>query len=310
MVVGSVQAVVGAAIVLVAAALHTSIWPMLVGLFLVVSCLIAIVQNAMALALDPYPDIAGSASAVVGVLQFAIGAATLAARRRRRQRHGAADGDHDRGPVLVRARAVAHAAPLARAVRRPRPAAGVSDPAAFGVLEAASALRARRAVGRRVAGRLPGGDRRPQRRPADLRRRARRGQRLGAPVPRAGRRAGARGRRATRPRRRRDAAAVRRPARAQGPLRRRRAPAHRVEPRARGQRRRRRRDRVGAARRRGHGARRPHPHARVRRGWDDRPGRQPARARSQRRRLQRRLGRRAGRRDGPRRRWAPTRPAR
>ena len=65
--------------------------------------------------------------------------------------------------------------------------------------------------------------------------------------------------------RRRGAAAVRHPDRPEGPLRGRGPAADGVEPRARRQRAPRGQHRLGAAARCGHGARRPHPHARVRR---------------------------------------------
>jgi DHA1 family bicyclomycin/chloramphenicol resistance-like MFS transporter len=74
MVAACCQAWLGAAIVLVSWLAHAGIWPLLVGLFLTVSCITALLQNSMTLAMEPYPDIAGSASAIVGVTRFGIGA--------------------------------------------------------------------------------------------------------------------------------------------------------------------------------------------------------------------------------------------
>ena len=44
-------------------------------LFVAVSSIGLVMPNASALALTPYPDVAGSASALLGVLQFVLGAA-------------------------------------------------------------------------------------------------------------------------------------------------------------------------------------------------------------------------------------------
>jgi DHA1 family bicyclomycin/chloramphenicol resistance-like MFS transporter len=46
-----------------------------VPLFFVVASIGVVMPNATALALADHPDVAGSASALVGVLQFAVGAA-------------------------------------------------------------------------------------------------------------------------------------------------------------------------------------------------------------------------------------------
>ena len=89
-------------------------------------------------------------------------------------------------------------------------AAGAGDPADLGVLEAARELRARRLSRAELTDAVLAPHRGAQRRRADVRRRARRGQRVGARVPRAGARDGPRRRRAARARRRRRAAAVRR----------------------------------------------------------------------------------------------------
>jgi DHA1 family bicyclomycin/chloramphenicol resistance-like MFS transporter len=51
------------------------VWAVLVPLFLVVSSIGVVMPNATALALSEHPDVAGSASALVGVLQFVVGAA-------------------------------------------------------------------------------------------------------------------------------------------------------------------------------------------------------------------------------------------
>src|SRR3954468_4975791 len=122
---------------------------------------------------------------------------------------------------------------------------------------------------------------------------------MGARVPRGSRGDGPRRRRAARARGRGRAAAVRRAGRPQGPLRGRRPARDGLQPDARGQRRVRGLRRVGAAAGGGHGARRPHPHARVRLRRHDRPGGQPVGPRALGGWVERRLGGRARRPHGP-----------
>jgi MFS transporter, DHA1 family, multidrug resistance protein len=50
------------------------VWSVLVPLFVVVSAVGIVMPNATALALQDHPDVAGSASALVGMLQFVVGA--------------------------------------------------------------------------------------------------------------------------------------------------------------------------------------------------------------------------------------------
>jgi DHA1 family bicyclomycin/chloramphenicol resistance-like MFS transporter len=50
------------------------VWAVLVPLFLVVSSVGIVMPNSTALALSDHPDAAGSASALLGMLQFVIGA--------------------------------------------------------------------------------------------------------------------------------------------------------------------------------------------------------------------------------------------
>jgi DHA1 family bicyclomycin/chloramphenicol resistance-like MFS transporter len=50
------------------------VWAVLVPLFVVVSSVGAVMPNSTALALSDHPDAAGSASALLGMLQFVVGA--------------------------------------------------------------------------------------------------------------------------------------------------------------------------------------------------------------------------------------------
>ena len=137
--------------------------------------------------------------------------------------------------------------------------------------------RERRAVGHRARERLPGAHRRA-RRDAQPRGRSRVDQCVGARVRGVGAGGGcARRSGAPRP----AAAALGHPGRAEGPVRRRRPAPDRVEQparRASGGRLR----CLGAPARPGHDPARPPPHPRVRRGRDDRSGRQPVGARAHR----------------------------
>lgn len=65
----------GMALLAVVAIGGLSVWFVLVPLFFVVASIGVVMPNATALALADHPDVAGSASALVGVLQFAVGAA-------------------------------------------------------------------------------------------------------------------------------------------------------------------------------------------------------------------------------------------
>jgi MFS transporter, DHA1 family, multidrug resistance protein len=71
----AVQALAGVAL-LAAVAAGTGVWPVVALLFVVVSSLGLVMPNATALALAGHPDVAGSASGLLGVMQFIVGAAT------------------------------------------------------------------------------------------------------------------------------------------------------------------------------------------------------------------------------------------
>ncbi len=273
---GCTQSATGALIVLLSWELTTSVWPLLVGLFLIASCITTVLQNAMALALEPYPDIAGSASAVMGTMQFSIGALT--------SRSSGVAGNDTALPmalIMVALTTVGLAIGPGRERRTPldppEPTPRMTDPSRLGVLAAAAALRAGElsavellAACERAIAERNGGPPTFDGAPGAVNAWVRLYPELAAEQARAADERRAREGRG-------DAAAVRHPARAEGSLRGEGPAAHRVEPRARRQRGRHRRDGMGAAGRGGHGARRPHAHARVRRGRDDRPGRQPAR---------------------------------
>ena len=71
----SVTAGGGVALLVVVVIGGLGVWAVLVPLFLVVASIGVVMPNATALALSEHPDVAGSASALVGVLQFMVGAA-------------------------------------------------------------------------------------------------------------------------------------------------------------------------------------------------------------------------------------------
>jgi MFS transporter, DHA1 family, multidrug resistance protein len=71
----TVQAVAGAAL-LASVALGLGIVPIVALLFVVVASIGFVMPNATALALADHPHVAGSASGLLGVLQFSVGAAT------------------------------------------------------------------------------------------------------------------------------------------------------------------------------------------------------------------------------------------
>ena len=71
---GLVQAAVGAVLLAIAVLAHLGLWPVLVGLFVMVSAVGLALPHASALAMDRHRPIAGAASAVFGLLQFALGA--------------------------------------------------------------------------------------------------------------------------------------------------------------------------------------------------------------------------------------------
>jgi DHA1 family bicyclomycin/chloramphenicol resistance-like MFS transporter len=68
------QALAGLAL-LVAVAVGTGVWPVVILLFVVVASLGLVMPNATALALADHPEVAGSASGLLGVMQFMVGAA-------------------------------------------------------------------------------------------------------------------------------------------------------------------------------------------------------------------------------------------
>jgi DHA1 family bicyclomycin/chloramphenicol resistance-like MFS transporter len=71
----SVQALAGVALLAVVAA-DTGVWGIVALLFIVVSSVGLVMPNATALALADHPRVAGSASGLLGVMQFIVGAAT------------------------------------------------------------------------------------------------------------------------------------------------------------------------------------------------------------------------------------------
>src|SRR3954470_14326557 len=70
----SVQALAGVALLVVVAA-GAGVWGIVPLLFVVVASLGLVIPNATALALADHPRVAGSASGLLGVLQFIVGAA-------------------------------------------------------------------------------------------------------------------------------------------------------------------------------------------------------------------------------------------
>jgi MFS transporter, DHA1 family, multidrug resistance protein len=71
----SVQAL-GALMLLAVVVADSGVWPIVVLLFVVVASLGLVFPNATALALADHPRVAGSASGLLGVMQFIVGAAT------------------------------------------------------------------------------------------------------------------------------------------------------------------------------------------------------------------------------------------
>ena len=70
---GLITAVTGSALVLITVLAGAGLAPLLAGLFLVVSSVGIISPTGTALALEPYPHAAGTASALIGTLQFGLG---------------------------------------------------------------------------------------------------------------------------------------------------------------------------------------------------------------------------------------------
>jgi DHA1 family bicyclomycin/chloramphenicol resistance-like MFS transporter len=68
-----VSAAVGGVVLVMAAASDTGLWAIALGLFIVVASYGAIAPNAVALAMADQPHQAGSASALMGALQFLVG---------------------------------------------------------------------------------------------------------------------------------------------------------------------------------------------------------------------------------------------
>lgn len=71
---GQAMQVAGGALVLVTVIADAGLAPLLVGLFLVVSATGVLVPNATALAMADHPDMAGSASGLLGLAAFGLGA--------------------------------------------------------------------------------------------------------------------------------------------------------------------------------------------------------------------------------------------
>jgi len=75
LVLGLLESCVGAGLLLLAVALDLGVVAVCVALFLVVSAVGLVSPNATALALAGHPETAGSASALLGLMQFVVGAA-------------------------------------------------------------------------------------------------------------------------------------------------------------------------------------------------------------------------------------------
>jgi DHA1 family bicyclomycin/chloramphenicol resistance-like MFS transporter len=71
---GVLQSLTGGVGVLICMLAHAPLAPVLISLFVMVSAIGLVFPNATALAMDRHPDIAGSASGLLGLAQFAIGA--------------------------------------------------------------------------------------------------------------------------------------------------------------------------------------------------------------------------------------------
>jgi len=71
---GQAMQVAGGALVLVTVVAGLGLAPLLAGLFLVVSATGVLVPNATALAMADHPDMAGSASGLLGLAAFGLGA--------------------------------------------------------------------------------------------------------------------------------------------------------------------------------------------------------------------------------------------
>ena len=83
------------ALLAVAAAQPESLWPLLIPLFCCVSCLGCLLPNATACAMADQRANAGSASALLGSLQFTIAAIAASAVGAAQRHRGAAGGDHE-----------------------------------------------------------------------------------------------------------------------------------------------------------------------------------------------------------------------
>lgn len=101
---GIAMSAIGGVGALVCVLADTPLGPLLVSLFLVVSAIGLVRPNAMALALGPHRDRAGSAAGIIGAAQFIFGAALLPI--------AGAGGAHDAAPMAVAICAAALASPL------------------------------------------------------------------------------------------------------------------------------------------------------------------------------------------------------
>lgn len=121
---GVVQAAVGATLLLLALLFGWGLWPVLAGLFVMVSAVGLALPHSSALAMDLHRPIAGTASAVFGLTQFALGAITAPL---------VGLGDRSAGTALgvtaVVTVAVGAAALLLTRTRRSGPEAGPMAPA-------------------------------------------------------------------------------------------------------------------------------------------------------------------------------------
>jgi DHA1 family bicyclomycin/chloramphenicol resistance-like MFS transporter len=101
---GIATSALGGAGTLAAVLADAPLGPLLVALFLVVSAIGLVRPNAMALALGPHPERAGSAAGIIGAAQFILGAALLPI--------AGVGGAHDAVPMALAICATALASPI------------------------------------------------------------------------------------------------------------------------------------------------------------------------------------------------------
>ena len=129
---------------LAAVAAGAGVWPIVVLLFVVVASVGFVFPNATALALADHPRVAGSASALLGVLQFIVGAAAAPLVGVGGTGQRGPDGDGDRRPRRRR--------PRLRDARRRGPGAGTAAGADGAVARRGAGVLRRRSGGAPCAG--------------------------------------------------------------------------------------------------------------------------------------------------------------